>query len=54
VIFNKFFPTDDMLDYNLDYTYYHREIMKLVNDITHQTTKIMKKTSGTMFDELDE
>jgi len=53
VLFNKYFAANSMTDYNLDYNYYHREIMKIAYDISHQSTKIMKKTSGTMFDELE-
>jgi len=53
VLFNKFIKLPSIDFYNIDYNYYHKEIMKLVNDIEHTSTKIMKKTSGTMFDELE-
>lgn len=53
VLFNKYFPVTSILNYNFDYNYYHNEIMKIVNDIEHTSTKIMKKTSGTMFDDFE-
>jgi hypothetical protein len=53
VLFNKFIKHDNIEDYDIDYSYYRREIMKLVNDIEHTSTKIMKKVSGNMFDDIE-
>lgn len=53
VLFNKFVKLDTIEEYDIDYNYYHKEIMKLVNDIEHTSTKMMKKVSGTMFDDVE-
>jgi len=53
VLFNKFIKLPSIDFYDIDYNYYHKEIMKLVNDIEHTSTKMMKKTSGTMFDDVE-
>lgn len=54
VLFNKFIDLPNFEDYNIDYSYYHRETMKILNDLTHQSTRIMRKTSGNLFDELED
>lgn len=51
-LFNKLYPVNDISEYNIDYNYYHAEIMKLVYELEKVSYKKMKKTAGSMFNEI--
>jgi len=48
-IFNNYYYSNN---YNIDYNWYKSKVLEIINKVNNATTKIMKSTSGTMFDEL--
>lgn len=48
-IFNNYYKADD---YNINYNWYKSKVLDIINKVNNNTTKLMRKTSGTMFDEL--
>ncbi len=57
-IFNQYYEAD-IKDYNIEYGYYKKEAMQLINEVLHLDTKLIKGSksksgiSGTMFDEIE-
>lgn len=48
-IFNTYYKSDN---YNINYDWYKARVNDMLDKIYNKTTKIMKSTSGTMFDDL--
>ena len=48
-IFNTYY---DAKDYNINYRWYKQKVNNIINKINNTITKDMKKTSGSMFDEI--
>lgn len=52
VIFNDFYPTESIKDYNVDYNFYRARTMAIINKISGNITIKMRKESGKMFDNI--
>jgi hypothetical protein len=53
-ILNKLLPIEDIKDYNINYNFYINKCQEIIDKVNNVVTKIMKKNSGTLFDNLEE
>lgn len=51
IIFNNFFKVENMLDYNIDYSYYIAKCYDIINRVNNNFTTSIKKQGGSLFDE---